>query len=111
MRSLIRSFVEQRGYETCGEAENGVQAITQAKALQPDLILLDLSMPELNGAEAASILKIDMPDTPIIVFTMYDFGEKLASAIGVMVLSKADGFSKLAEAMAQLFGPPQLQLP
>ena len=73
IRTLIRAFIENRaGFEVCGEAVDGVEAIEKAKELQPDLIILDLAMPRMNGAAAASVLKRRMPKIPIILFTMYD---------------------------------------
>jgi DNA-binding NarL/FixJ family response regulator len=96
MRSLIRAFVESKGYKVCGEAGDGIEAIKRAKELPPDLILLDLSMPRMNGAEAASVLKRLMPRIPIILFTMFEFTETLAKAVGVsVVLSKPDGIAQL----------------
>jgi DNA-binding NarL/FixJ family response regulator len=58
-------------FTVCGEAENGADAIKKAQQLQPDLVLLDLSMPLLDGAEAAVVLKRIMPQTKIILFTMH----------------------------------------
>lgn len=86
----------------CGEAVNGREAVQRAMALKPDLVLLDLAMPELNGAEVASVLKGAMPDTRIILFTMYreNVGKYLSSAVGIdVVLSKPDGGTKLAAAI------------
>jgi two-component system response regulator YesN len=108
VRSVLRSFVEADGYMVCGEAADGVEAIDRAAELKPDLILLDLAMPRLNGAEAASILKHTMPHVRIVLFTMYadEFGQKLASAIGVdVVLSKPEGLSKLGEHLKVLLNP------
>jgi DNA-binding NarL/FixJ family response regulator len=108
IRSLIRTFVEADGYKVCGEAADGFDAIRQATELQPDVILLDLSMPRLNGAEAASVLRHAMPLVPILLFTMHadGFGEKLASAIGAqVVLSKPEGLSKLGEHLKILLNP------
>jgi len=66
IRTLIRAFIENRaGFEVCGEAVDGVDAIEKAKELKPDLIILDLAMPRMNGA-AATVLKRMMPDIPII---------------------------------------------
>ena len=67
IRFLIRSLLENSGYSVCGEAEDGADAIEKAKELKPDLICLDLSMPRMNGAEAASVLKRLMPTVPIIL--------------------------------------------
>ena len=108
IRSIIRSFVEADGYKVCGEAADGFDAIKQATELQPDVILLDLSMPRLNGAEAASVLRHAMPRVPILLFTMFagDFGERLASAIGVdVVLSKPEGLSNLSRHLKTLLNP------
>jgi CheY-like chemotaxis protein len=62
IRSIVRTLVEADDYRMCGEAADAVEAIQQAKELPADLILLDLSMPRLNGAGAAGILRREMPD-------------------------------------------------
>ena len=77
-----------------------MDAIETAEQLNPDLLLLDLAMPKMNGAEAAPILKRRMPQVPIILFTLYDeaIGESLASALGVdLVLPKTEGLTTLAD--------------
>ena len=97
-RRLLRTLLEQQGYEICGEAEDGIQAIDLAKELTPDLILLDVCMPKLSGPETASILKRLLPKTRIILFTLFDdtIGKELAAAIGVdLVLNKTVGVAKL----------------
>ena len=88
------------------EAVDGVDVIEKAKTWRPDLILLDLSMPGLNGAEAAAVLKNDMPETPVILFTMTELRvDTLCAAIDVDFISKADGVSKLLERVDALFPP------
>ena len=85
-----------------------MEAIDKAKKLQPELILLDLSMPVLGGAEAASILKKTMPNTKIILFSMHvnDIPKSVAKAIGVdLALSKSDGITKLGEHLKSLLAP------
>ena len=101
MRHLLRTFVESKTkFLVCGSAANGMEAIEKAQQLHPDLVLLDLSMPILNGAEAAVVLKGIMPETKIILFTMHgdNIGESLAVALGIdLVLAKADGLLHLEE--------------
>jgi two-component system chemotaxis response regulator CheY len=107
IRFLIRSLLENTGYAVCGEAEDGADAIEKAKQLKPDLICLDLSMPRMNGAEAAPVLKRLMPAVPIILFTMHEdsVGQSLARAVGVdKVLGKPDGITRLTESIAELLG-------
>jgi|SRR5580704_15360735 DNA-binding NarL/FixJ family response regulator len=80
----------------------------RARELQPDLILLDLAMPRLNGAELAGILKQEMLRVKIILFTMYtdQFGEELASSAGIhLVLSKPEGMSVLSGRLKALLNP------
>jgi DNA-binding NarL/FixJ family response regulator len=105
VRDIIRIFLEREGFDVCGEGADGVEAIEQAKKLKPDLIVLDLAMPRMNGVEAASILSTTMPDVPIILLTLYQnvLGSALASAIGVKaVLDKTDGMDKLVECVHSL---------
>jgi CheY-like chemotaxis protein len=107
MRLSVRLLLEGRHPElSVREAVDGVDAIQKAKAAQPDLILLDLAMPRLNGAEAATILKNDMPETPVILFTLTDLHiDSLSAAIDVDLISKADGVSKLLERVDALLPP------
>ena len=97
VRLMVRMLLENRYKElVVREAVDGTDAIEKAKSLNPDLILLDLAMPRLNGAEAASILKTDLPETPVILFTYTDFhAHSLCAAIGIDFISKVDGLPKL----------------
>ncbi len=95
-------------FNVCGEAVHGLDAIEKAKQLQPDLILLDLSMPIMTGAEAAVILKRTVPRMKIILFSMHmdDVSTSLGKAIGVdLTLSKSDNISKLADHLHALLTP------
>ena len=69
--ALCEQFQRESDFAVCGEAENGKEAIARARELHPDLIVLDLSMPVMNGLDAARELKRLMPDVPIIMFTSY----------------------------------------
>jgi CheY-like chemotaxis protein len=107
VRDVIRTFLrDHEDIEICGEAVDGLEALEKAQRLKPDLVLLDLVMPEINGAEVASILKNKMPNIRIILFTMYSerIGKFLSSAIGVdVVLSKPDGMTNIVESINSLF--------
>jgi CheY-like chemotaxis protein len=107
VRKVTRLFLEtQIDLEVCGEAVDGLDAIEKAKELKPDLIVLDLVMPRLNGIEAASAIKGMMPQVPIVLFTLYGaaVGDNAPiSPAGVdAVLSKPDGGWKLLECVRDL---------
>ena len=61
VRQPVRNFLENQGYDVCGEAVDGYDAIEKAQELKPDLILLDMSMPRMNGIDAAPRLKKLLP--------------------------------------------------
>jgi DNA-binding NarL/FixJ family response regulator len=72
IRKIIRTFLEgEAGLKVCGEAVDGYDVIDKAKQLKPDLIILELALPRMNGLAAAQTLKKMNPRTPIILFTLY----------------------------------------
>jgi two-component system nitrate/nitrite response regulator NarL len=91
-KALCDLFASQQDFEVCGEAENGREAVEMAQVFTPDLILLDLSMPVMNGIEAACELKRLMPMVPIIVFSEYGdvFSEGEAQASGISAVVSKD---------------------
>jgi DNA-binding NarL/FixJ family response regulator len=110
IRRVMRDFFEAlTDWTITGEAGDGSEAIQKARELQPDLILMDFSMPNMNGIEAASVLKNTVPSAHIVVFTMFDdaLGSRLSSAAGVdLVIPKADGLGGLVKAVHNLLGIP-----
>lgn len=70
-KSLYEMFEVEEDYDLCAEATNGREAIELAKKHRPALIILDLSMPMMNGLDAARELKRIMPHVPIILFTVH----------------------------------------
>jgi CheY-like chemotaxis protein len=62
VRQTIRRGSERLGYVVCGEAVDGVDAITKARELKPDLIVMDLVMPGINGIEATSVIRVRCPN-------------------------------------------------
>jgi two-component system chemotaxis response regulator CheB len=72
IRTIIRGFLEsEAGLRICGEAVDGYDAVEKAQQLKPDLIILDISLPRMDGIRTASVLKKMHPRTPIILFTLY----------------------------------------
>jgi two-component system vancomycin resistance associated response regulator VraR len=106
IRHLLRTFIQtQTGLKVCGEAGTGRNAIEKAEQLRPDIVILDMAMPELNGIEAASVLKRSLPDIRLVLFTMTvdGLGRTLATALGIdFVLSKEQSIHKLAEYLRSL---------
>jgi DNA-binding NarL/FixJ family response regulator len=72
VRKLLRDCLElEGGWQVCAEASNGKEGVEKAQEVHPDLIVLDLSMPVMNGLEAARILKRLMPSVPLLMCTCF----------------------------------------
>ena len=72
IRSATRHFLEsQPGFKVCGEAVDGIDALEKASHLHPDLIILDIAIPRMNGLQTARELRARMHRMPIILFTWY----------------------------------------
>ena len=100
IRHLLCRMFRQGGFQICGEAENGKEAVAKAKQLCPDLIVTDLSMPVMNGREETRLLKQVMPSVQVIIYTAYRdrFVDEEARKAGASALiSKSDVMSSLLE--------------
>ena len=108
IRNMVRLWLESEDrFEVCGEAGDGVEGLEKAIELKPDLIVLDLLMPRMNGLQTASALQTAMPEVPIILFTLFsDSGlANRAREAGVsVVLSKMDHMSALCDEVEKLVG-------
>jgi len=97
IRSSLRSWIEGNAdFQVCGEAENGMVAVQKVEEMHPDIVILDLQMPVMDGLEAARKISNIAPDTAIVMFTMHPSREllKVAQAVGVRdVVSKTDQLS------------------
>jgi DNA-binding NarL/FixJ family response regulator len=71
-RGVFNILASKKNWNVCGEARDGMEAIRKARELLPDLILLDISMPGLNGLEAARLLRQEIADTKILLISQYD---------------------------------------
>jgi len=67
MRMMIKDILSKNGYKVVGEAENGVQAVEKYKELEPDLVTMDITMPEMDGIDALKEIKEINPDATIIM--------------------------------------------
>jgi len=100
-KMLCRMLEEQAHYEVCAEAANGADAIELAKRELPDLIIMDVSMPIMNGIAAARELKKLFPHVPIILFTQHaDVARRLSDLPVDRVVSKNDSASLMRQVYA-----------
>jgi DNA-binding NarL/FixJ family response regulator len=80
-RDGLRSLLTAQGHDVVGEAKNGRDAVSLARELQPDLVLMDVQMPELDGIEATRLLSAAMPEMKVVILTASDEEAKLFDAI------------------------------
>jgi DNA-binding NarL/FixJ family response regulator len=107
-QALRQLFTSEADFEVCGEAENGREAIEKAQELRPDLIVLDLSMPVMNGIDAARALRRLMPAVPLIIFSEYGdvFSAEEAHSAGISALVlKSEHLSVLLDKARALLYP------
>lgn len=99
IRRGIRPLVESEwGWEVCGEAAEGRQAVSMALALKPDIVIVDISMPELGGVEVTRQIKRDLPETEVLVFS----GQDSEALVHQLFAAGARGFVMKSEAAQQL---------
>src|SRR5271156_4798385 len=72
MRRGIKALLQSHaGWEVCGEAHTGREAVTKAEELKPDIVILDISMPDLNGVDAAKRIRKSSPDTEVLILSVH----------------------------------------
>jgi len=71
-RRILRAIVHSREWTVCGEAENGRSGVAKFQELKPDLVLVDLALPDINGLEAAKSMAAVDPKIPLVLFTVLD---------------------------------------
>lgn len=106
IRRGLRHILEQHeGWVICGEASNGRQAVEIANKTIPNVVLLDLSMPELNGLEATRAIKKALPHTEVLIFTVHETEELIRDVLGAGArgyLLKADAARHIVAAVEAL---------
>jgi DNA-binding NarL/FixJ family response regulator len=102
LRDILNTY---EGWEVCGEASNGRDAIRMAEELRPDIVVLDLSMPELNGIEACRVIKKTLSNTEVLIYTLHETEQLIRKALTAGArgfVLKSDAEVKLVEAIDAL---------
>lgn len=106
VRAGVRSLLEGRpDYEVCGEAVNGRQVVALAQQLKPDIVIMDVTMPELNGLEAARQILKAVPDVQVLVLSVHESEELVRDIIEIGAhgyVLKSDAGRELTAAMQAL---------
>jgi len=71
VRRTLRVLLEQHSFEICGEASNGKEAVEKVSELNPDIVILDINMPVMNGVRAAVEIRRNAPETSILFLTAH----------------------------------------
>lgn len=110
-RSTIRELLKWHSFNVCGEAQDGDVAIKKAIELKPDIVILDVNMPKMNGVSAAYEIRRLRPKTKIVFLTIHD-NPLVVGALGEWghgCVSKADAGIKLVPTLNRLAGIPHLK--
>jgi two-component system, NarL family, response regulator NreC len=105
VRQSLRSLLEREGFQVVGEASDGQEAIRRVDAMQPDIAVMDISMPMLNGVDAARELRRSSPKTKSILLTQHDEDQYIFEALEAGVkgyVLKSQAASDLVQAIKQI---------
>jgi CheY-like chemotaxis protein len=94
-------------WEVCGDANNGYEAIEKAVELKPDLILLDMAMPQLDGISAARMIRAKLPEVPILIYTFMNnpFIEEMAKQAGAQGVVQKGNLAALVAEIGRVLPP------
>ncbi|MGH2754753.1 MAG: response regulator transcription factor [Actinomycetota bacterium] len=107
MRQLVRFCLDEEKFEVVGEAADGAEAVRLAKESRPDAMILDLSMPVLDGLQVIQAIRKDLPDTKILVLSGFAASTLSAKALALgadAYLEKGVAFEELEEVLLSLCG-------
>lgn len=105
VRTMLAEMLELDGFEVVAQAANGDEAVQRAGTADPDVIVMDLKMPGVDGLEATRRIKEDRPNQPVILYTAYldPVIEAEAKQVGVtLCLGKIDGLPELERQISRL---------
>ena len=114
LRDGIRRGLENAGEEVVGEASNGEEAVTLARETQPDIVLMDLSMPVLDGVSATRRIISEFPDIKVVVLTMHDDPPLTRSALEAgasAYLTKGTSFADVLDSLRRVLAGEEVLSP
>ncbi|HEX4543948.1 MAG TPA: response regulator transcription factor [Candidatus Acidoferrum sp.] len=108
IRRGARGVLQARGgWKVVGEAANGTEAVEKAKQLKPDVAIVDISMPELDGVQATRQIREALPNTRVLVLTMHDSDQMVQNALD----AGAHGYVLKSDLTESLVEPSKTWLP
>ncbi|SFX60486.1 response regulator transcription factor [Marinospirillum alkaliphilum] len=88
MRTLLRQLLKDQGFLVIGEASNGTKALDEFRRLKPEVVCLDIEMPEMNGLDVLKTIKSEQPDTVVVMIT----GDAQARSVNQAIDAGANGY-------------------
>ena len=114
-RRTLRSFIEtQPSWHVCAEAGDGIEAVDKARLLLPDMVLMDINMPRMDGLEATRVLRRELPACKIVILTQNDISiarQQAASVDACASVTKADLTKELRDIVETAMGATQPDAP